>query len=102
MITAVAPPTLVTPRLDLQSHKEVPPNKKDPDTSLLFELSSLTKPTTTETKDQDGLSQAHKEMGNTIEVTPIQEKGRVKKMVDEIEKVASNALFPNLLLFMSL
>jgi hypothetical protein len=84
--TAVPPSTSVAPRLGLQILVDVPPIKRDPNTSLLFEFGSLTKPPATATESQDGLSNTHEEIGNTKEVTPIQEKGRVKKMVAEIKK----------------
>ena len=88
----VAPSTSAALRLDLHTPVEVPPIKRDPNTSLLFEFDSLTETPTTATKSQGG--PPHKETGNTTEVTPIQEEGRVKKMVADIEKVASNAPVP--------
>lgn len=96
----MAPSTSAASRLDLQTPVEVPPIKRDPNSSLLFEFGSLTKTPATVTESQG--SRSHEEMGNTTEVTPIQKGGRVKKMVADIEKVASNAPVPQPLLFMSL
>lgn len=82
------------PETRSESHTlaEVLSSNKAPHSSLTSEPGSLTKPLVTTVEGQGGSPPASKELGNISK--PIKEKGRVKKMVEKIEKVATNAPIP--------